>query len=102
MGSRAIAASLPSPIELGFPEKFAAWYSDQIAAIDAIVLNPMRFVALIMPTGSGKSVTAIAAALLHAGVKRALYVTSTKGLQDQAAEDFRPLGLFDIRGQRNY
>ena len=53
MVNRAVA-SLPSPVELGFPEKFSGWYSDQVAAIDAIVLNSLRFIALIMPTGSGK------------------------------------------------
>lgn len=95
-------AALPDPVDLGFPDKFLSWYPDQITAIDKAVLNPKRFTALAMPTGSGKSVTGIATALLHAGVKRALYLTSTKGLQDQLATDFSGLGLLDIRGQRNY
>lgn len=55
-----------------------------------------------MPTGSGKSLTYIAAALLSKGVKRALVLTSTKGLQDQVERDFNPMGLVDVRGQRNY
>lgn len=94
--------SLPTPEELGFPAKFKVWYNDQLEAIDRIVLNKKRFTALAMPTGSGKSVTGVAAAMLHPGVKRALYLTSTKGLQDQLAEDFGPMGLLDLRGQRNY
>lgn len=97
-----IAAALPDPIELGFPAKFQSWYPDQLRAIDKIVLGSKRFTALAMPTGAGKSVTGIAAALLAQGVTRALYLTSTKGLQDQLAADFHPLGLHDVRGQRNY
>ncbi len=95
-------AALPSPADLGFPDKFADWYPDQIEAIDRAVFNKRRFTALNMPTGSGKSVTGIATALLHAGVKRAVYLTSTKGLQDQLASDFQSLGLFDLRGAKNY
>jgi ATP-dependent DNA helicase DinG len=96
------SAGLPSPVELGFQPKFKEWYEDQVTAIDKVVLSTKRFVALAMPTGSGKSVTGIAAALLHSEVKRAIYLTSTKGLQDQLADDFAELGLRDVRGQRNY
>jgi ATP-dependent DNA helicase DinG len=95
-------ATLPPPCDLGFPAKFSSWYEDQITAIDKVVFNKLRFTALGMPTGSGKSVTGIAAALLHGKVERALYLTSTKGLQDQLAQDFQDLGLIDVRGQRNY
>lgn len=104
MGRRVVPriSTLPAPSDLGFPPKFKAWYPDQIRAIDMTISNPKRFTALAMPTGSGKSVTGIAAALLHQGVKRALYLTSTKGLQDQLASDFQPLGLTDLRGARNY
>lgn len=95
-------APLPPPTDLGFPPKFVRWYDDQITAIDKVVFNPKRFTALAMPTGSGKSVTGVAAALLHPGVTRALYLTSTKGLQDQLAADFHACGLVDVRGARNY
>jgi ATP-dependent DNA helicase DinG len=97
-----VAAPLPHPTELGFPDKFARWYPDQLDAIDRTVFNTRRFTALGMPTGSGKSVTGIAVALLHPEVTRAIYLTSTKGLQDQLATDFAELGLVDLRGQRNY
>lgn len=93
---------LPDPIELGFSPKFQSWYGDQLVAIDKTLLNTRRFTALAMPTGSGKSLTGIATALLHPGVRRALYLTSTKGLQDQLNRDFSDVGLFDVRGQRNY
>jgi ATP-dependent DNA helicase DinG len=95
-------AALPSPAELGFPPKFTTFYDDQIEAIDRAVFNPKRFTALAMPTGSGKSVTGIATALLHQKIKRAIYLTSTKGLQDQLSSDFQSLGVHDLRGAKNY
>jgi Rad3-related DNA helicase len=97
-----INAPLPDPPDLGFPAKFAKWYPDQVRAIDRVLTNPCRVTALNMPTGSGKSVTGVAAALLHPNVTRAIYLTSTKGLQDQLAADFADLGLLDVRGKRNY
>lgn len=95
-------APLPTPVELGFPPKFHDYYQDQLEAIDKIVTNPRRFTALAMPTGSGKSLTGVTAAMLHPNVRRAVYLTSTKGLQDQLAADFEPVGLVDLRGARNY
>lgn len=96
------APALPNPVDLGFPAKFASWYNDQLVAIDKAVLTKKRFTALAMPTGSGKSVVGVAVALLHPKVTRAIYLTSTKGLQDQLSTDFQELGLTDVRGQRNY
>jgi Rad3-related DNA helicase len=97
-----IAAPLPSPQELGFAEKFVRFYQDQLTAIDKAVLNAKRFTGLAVPTGGGKSLIGVATALLHPDVKRAVYLTSTKGLQDQAAADFAAVGMVDVRGQRNY
>lgn len=96
-----VSAPLPPPVDLGFPKKFLKWYDDQLQAIDKIVFNPRRFTALGMPTGSGKSVTGMGAALLHPKVKRAVYLTGTKGLQDQLTE-FKELGVVDVRGSKNY
>lgn len=95
-------APLPTPVELGFPAKFRDYYLDQLEAIDRIVANSRRFTALAMPTGGGKSLTGVTAAMLHPHVKRAIYLTSTKGLQDQLQTDFEPVGLVDLRGARNY
>lgn len=96
------SVSLPSPIELGFPAKFQQFYPDQLQAIDKIVFNTKGYTALVMPTGSGKTLTGMTAARLHPEVKRALYLTATKGLQDQSAPDVRFIGGVDLRGQRNY
>lgn len=97
-------ATIPllSPAELGFPPKFQTWRDAQIRAIDQTIASSKRFVAATAPTGFGKSLYAVASALLHPEVRRALYLTGTKGLQDQLAGDFLPLGLCDVRGQRNY
>jgi ATP-dependent DNA helicase DinG len=93
---------LPAPADLGFPPKFQRYYDDQLLAIDKAVQNPKRFTALNMPTGSGKSMTGITAALLNAKVHRGIYLTSTTGLQDQLASDFSGNGLYDLRGARHY
>lgn len=100
--SQVAIVGLPDPIELGFPEKFQGWREDQLRGIDQVLASTKRVIALTMPTGSGKSLTYIAAALLDKGVKRACILTATKGLQDQLVTDFSTIGLCDIRGQRNY
>lgn len=93
---------LPPPTDLGFPPKFHDWREEQLMGIEKILDNPKRFTGPVMPTGSGKGLTYVAAALLHSAVKRVLFLTSTKGLQDQNQKDFSSMGLIDIRGQRNY
>lgn len=49
---------------------------------------------------SGKSLIAVAHAILTGG--RSVYLTSTKGLQDQCSTDFSPCGMIDMRGRQNY
>lgn len=93
---------LDAPVALGFPEKFGEWRPSQLNAIEQAFKSDKRVLGLVMPTGSGKSLTYVALALLSQGVKRAAILTSTKGLQDQVERDFRALGLVDVRGQRNY
>jgi Rad3-related DNA helicase len=84
---------LPTPVDLGFSEKFQSWRDDQLRAIDKVLGSTKRFVALTMPTGAGKSLTYFAAAMLQKDVKRALFLTATKGLQDQNTRDFSELGF---------
>lgn len=52
------------------------------------------------PTGAGKSVEGVGLHLMLGG--RTLYVTGTKGLQEQLGRDFTSIGMADIRGQSNY
>lgn len=86
------------PADLGLPSRFSVWRPNQLDAILEASSSPSRFVGLCQPTGSGKSLTAMAISrLLDA---RTLYLTSTKGLQNQLRSDFPYLE--DVRGQANY
>ena len=91
-----------TPLDLGAPDKFARWRPSQYEAVRKAFTSfqHARFCALALPTGSGKSLTAIAIALSKGW--RVCYLTSTKGLQDQLLADFASIGLIDVRGQSNY
>jgi len=91
---------IPSPRALGLPEKFQAWRPIQEEAIRLLLTDRRRVTALAMPTGSGKTACVIAYALISK--KPTCYVTHSRGLADQAMEDFAGVGLVDIRGRRNY
>jgi ATP-dependent DNA helicase DinG len=93
---------LPSPVDLGFADKFGEWRQEQLEGITRAVESGTRFIGLSMPTGSGKSLTKVASAMIHPDVRRTLFLTGTKGLQDQDKTDFESVGLVDVRGQRNY
>lgn len=92
--------TLPSPFSLGLPARFTDWRPDQIPALDLVLNSPKRFIALAMPTGSGKTVAYMAASHLHEG--RAVVLTATKGLQDQIEGEFGEMGVVDVRGQNAY
>lgn len=49
-----MAFKIPSPREVGLPEKFDRWRPDQEEAIRLICTSPKRFKALAAPTGFGK------------------------------------------------
>ena len=77
---------LPQPKDLGLPNKFSSWRHGQTRAIMDIVDSRVRFLTQIQPTGSGKSLCYITAAMLKGG--RTLVLTSLKGLQRQLYDDF--------------
>lgn len=91
---------LPSPASLGLPEKFAGWRPGQAEAVLRALDSDKRFVVLGMPTGFGKSLAYVAAGVL--GDEPTVFLTSTKGLQNQLTDDFGPSGMADIRGMSNY
>jgi ATP-dependent DNA helicase DinG len=91
---------LPPPVVFGLPEKFDSWRGDQAEAVEAINDSSTRFTMLAAPTGFGKSLVYVAAAVANGG--RACILTSTKGLQDQLCADFREIGLTDVRGANSY
>jgi len=82
---------LPPPYTFGMPEKFTEWRPLQDYAVNSIVESEKRFVLEIQPTGSGKSLSYMAGAVLNGG--RTLVLTSTKALQDQLADDFSDMSL---------
>lgn len=97
MGSMGIDLS---PSDLGFPDKFREWRPNQSDAIARVLDSEARFVGLSVPTGGGKSLSYVAAALLSEA--RTVILTSTKALQTQLLDDFGGLGMVDIRGRANY
>ena len=92
--------TIPSPRELGFPEKFDAWRPAQEEAIRVLLASKRRGKALSAPTGFGKTGVVLAYALLTK--EPTCIVTDNRGLQDQYMEDGVCLGMVDIRGRRNY
>ena len=91
---------LPAPSAIGAPSRYQQWRPHQPAAIEAIVDAEERFVGSVLPTGAGKSLTVIGAALLAGW--RTCILTSTKLLQEQYCNDMREAGLVEIKGQGNY
>lgn len=91
---------LPPPHYLGAPDRFNSWRDDQAEALLCAIDTPKRFVGLVLPTGTGKSLVAIMMHILTG--KRVAILTSTKGLQDQLSRDFQDLGLIDAKGQSAY
>ena len=96
---------MPMPVEieprdLGLPSHFPTWRPGQLPALYTVAHSTQRFIGGCMPTGFGKSMWAIACALLF-GV-RVCVITSTKILQQQYLTDFESCGMVDIRGNQNY
>lgn len=91
---------LPPPVAIGAPEFFTAWRPHQPKAILKAIETEKRFVAAVLPTGAGKSLTVVSVALL-AGLRTAI-LTSTKLLQTQYNNDFSSIGLVDVRGKNAY
>lgn len=101
---RAANMALPPPEVFGFP--YPSWRQGQAHAILTLAGDtPVpRFVLQIAPTGSGKSLTYMSAAILSGA--RTVILTSTKALQDQLIHDFVtdaiPVTVADMRGKNNY
>lgn len=84
-------------------ERYSDWYPRQDEVVSKVmdwIPNGNRFFGLSLPTGSGKSL--IGAVTIELSDKRAVILTSTKGLQAQIFGDFRELGIVDIRGQNSF
>lgn len=91
---------LPPPSAIGAPSHFSDWRAHQPTAILKAVETEKRYTAMVLPTGSGKSLTVVGASLL-AGWRTAI-LTSTKLLQHQYTDDFTESGMVDVRGMNAY
>ena len=90
---------LPEPVVFGLP--YGEWRPLQDVACEQIIDCKERFLAQACPTGFGKSLVYMTAAMLIPG--RTVVLTSTKGLQSQLIRDFGKVsGVTDMRGRSNY
>ena len=92
-----------TPVDLGLPSRFTSFRPGQWEAVEYAIeqftsgVSGVSIVGEGLPTGSGKTLGAMAVAQ-SLGVK-AVYLTATKGLQDQIAGQFE---IADVRGKVNY
>lgn len=86
------------PSDLGLPEKFASWRPNQLELAAKIAASSKYGYLLDSPTGTGKSLVAAAAQRLLQ--KNAVYLCTTKQLQDQILGDF-PYAK-TLKGRSNY
>ncbi|MBA7645265.1 ATP-dependent DNA helicase DinG [subsurface metagenome] len=87
-----------TPGDLGLPEQFAEFRSEQLTALERIAASDARVILLQAPTGSGK--TLIMAALGRYLDEQILYTCHTKQLQEQVAADFPYAAV--LKGRSNY
>lgn len=98
-------ADIPTPKAAGMPEKFTAWRRGQKEAVGDILNSGRRFTVMVCPTGFGKSLMYMTAAVLRRKLDprhRTAVLTSTKGLQTQLHKDFKSIGAADLRGKNAY
>ena len=87
-----------TPAELGLPDKFGEFRSQQLMALERISRSDKKVILLQAPTGSGK--TLIMAALGRHLDTQVLYTCHTKQLQGQVMQDF-PYAV-ELKGRANY
>jgi len=87
------------PSDLGFdPQKFPTFREGQLEVAERVAESEKPLFLLEAPTGSGKSLSGMAAHVLM-GRPRTVYLVSTKQLQDQIEQDFHiPI----LKGRNNY
>jgi len=90
-----------TPDELGLTRlEYKAFRREQLEAVEFATSSTKRFVGLGMPGGCGKTLFALA--LAQATMDRAVFLTVTKGLQEQYMTSSEGTGMVDIRGKANY
>lgn len=105
------ALDIGVPSDYGLPQKFRDFRGAQTKALTRIVeetyggIPRPRFRGEQMPVGSGKTAYYMAVHSLRAMLNplhRTAIVVTNKPLQEQIMEEFREMGVADIRGRGNY
>lgn len=91
---------VPTPQQLGLPEKFDSWRPTQEACLERLMTATQRVKAGQMPTGSGKSPVLVGYAI-HTNEPTCI-VTRDNGLLKQYMDDFGSIGLVSIMGRGQY
>lgn len=91
---------LPTPQDIGLPEKYSTWRPRQEDALHFLRTRTKRVRSLSMPTGSGKFGVVFADAMMSG--QPTAYVTESRALQDQALQECQAVGAVDLRGKSNY
>lgn len=91
---------IPTPRELGLPEKYERWRPVQEDALRKMLASTKRTKVVSAPVGSGKTAIVIAYAIITK--EPTCVVTESRGLQTQYMEDGQGCGMVDIRGRHNY
>jgi len=87
---------MPPPVSFGL--NYPSWRDGQEDALAEALATDLRFTALSLPTGAGKTLIYMTMAQMEEG--RTAVLTSTKALQHQLQTDFTH--ITDIRGKGNY
>ena len=87
---------MPPPVSFGL--NYPSWREGQEDALAEALATDLRFTALSLPTGAGKTLIYMTMAQMED--KRTAILTSTKALQRQLQTDFDH--ITDIRGKGNY
>jgi ATP-dependent DNA helicase DinG len=100
-----LSATRPSQIRDYFPfsDKIRPAQEKALAVIERARANSKKFVLLELPTGTGKSAVAIAAARWASTWGNGAYILSPqKTLTAQYMRDFTDCGLVELRGRASY
>lgn len=99
MTETSILASL-TPRDLGMPRAFQVFRHEQTEALAWLRDCERPVSAACLPTGTGKTLLAVAFARLLGG--KAVYLTATKALQEAVLDKFEPIGMVSVSGRANY
>lgn len=95
---KAPQSMLPVPSAIGLPERFSAWRPHQESAVQKALDSKKRFVAIVAPTGFGKTITAATIAEYFGDC---VYCVETKALMGQIENELGEI-FTTVKGRGNY